>query len=155
MRRDPPGEAAPGPGDSTRIRALLDRIGVLRHPCDLDLLLFFQRHPRALLTSEQLAAYVGYGLAQIGDSLEVLVRARMLTRSGTQARSARMYHLVSGGPQGDWVASLLALVASREGQRQLRQALKGRSAETPAGRGRAKKPAGAARHSLAAVHART
>jgi len=37
-------------------RRLVERIGVLRNACDLDLLLFFVRHPRALLTSEQIAA---------------------------------------------------------------------------------------------------
>jgi hypothetical protein len=30
----------------------------LRDACDLDLLLFFSRHPRVVLSSEQLAAYV-------------------------------------------------------------------------------------------------
>lgn len=49
-----------------RFHHLLQSVGVLRHPCDLDLLLFFNRHPRALLTSERLAAYVGYDLNQIG-----------------------------------------------------------------------------------------
>lgn len=36
-------------------RRLLDRIGVLGHPSDLDLLIFFARHPRSLLASEHLA----------------------------------------------------------------------------------------------------
>jgi hypothetical protein len=29
-------------------------------PCDLDLLIFFARHPRILLASEQLAVLLGY-----------------------------------------------------------------------------------------------
>ena len=41
-------------------RCLLDRIGILRDRCDLDLLLFFVRHPRVLLSSEQIAALRGY-----------------------------------------------------------------------------------------------
>jgi hypothetical protein len=155
MTGEPTEGASPGPPNSTRIRELLDRIDVLRHPCDLDLLLFFHRHPRAFLTSEQLAGYAGYSLAQISDSLDVLIGAQLLRRSATQAQSAWMYYLLCGGPQGEWLESLLALAASREGQYQLRQALKVRSAEAPAGRARAKKPARAARRSLEAVHART
>ena len=153
MMGDPPQDAARGPAISTRIRELLDQIGVLRHPCDLDLLLFFHRHPTAFLTSEQLAGYVGYSLAQTGDSLDVLIGARLLTRSATQAQSARMYHLMVGGTQRGWLQSLLALAASRQGRRQLRQALKAGLAETPVGRARAKKPARTARRSLEAVHA--
>ena len=35
---------------------MLDRMRGIRHPCDLDLLLFFYRHPCALLSAEQLVA---------------------------------------------------------------------------------------------------
>src|SRR5712691_4959482 len=52
-----------------QIEDLLDRIGCLRYPCDLDLLLFFHRHPRAILISERLAEYVGYELPQVAQSL--------------------------------------------------------------------------------------
>ena len=41
-----------------RFEHLLGSIGILRHPCDLDLLIFFHRHPRVILTSERLAAYL-------------------------------------------------------------------------------------------------
>lgn len=46
---------------STPGRLLLDGVPTLRRACDLDLLLFFARRPVSLLTSEQLAAFVGYG----------------------------------------------------------------------------------------------
>ena len=40
--------------NSTAIKHLLDQARPrLGHPCDLDLLRFFRRHPRALLTSER------------------------------------------------------------------------------------------------------
>ena len=54
-----------------RIGDLLHRIGCLRHPCDLDLLLFFSRHPRAYLITERLAQYVGYDLPLVAQSLEM------------------------------------------------------------------------------------
>src|SRR5438876_2280221 len=56
-----------------RIGDLLDRIGCLKHPCDLDLLLFFDRHPRAFLIRERLAEYVGYDLTQVEASLKTLI----------------------------------------------------------------------------------
>ncbi|PYM87970.1 MAG: hypothetical protein DME08_28220, partial [Candidatus Rokuibacteriota bacterium] len=78
--------AAPREGEHTerllmtakRIGDLLDRIGCLRHPCDLDLLLFFSRHPRAYLLSERLAEYVGYELPQVAQSLETVITAGLL-----------------------------------------------------------------------------
>src|SRR5256886_11384612 len=64
-----------------RIGDLLDRIECLRHPCDLDLLLFFSRHPRAYLITERLAEYVGYELPQVAQSLETVITAGLLRRS--------------------------------------------------------------------------
>src|SRR5437867_8063794 len=77
--------AAPREGEHTtrspmtpkRIGDLLDRIGCLRHPCDLDLLLFFSRHPRAYLITERLAEYVGYELPQVAQSLETVITAAL------------------------------------------------------------------------------
>jgi hypothetical protein len=39
------------------LRSMLDRMPGIRHAGDVDLLVFFYRHPRALLTGEQLIAY--------------------------------------------------------------------------------------------------
>jgi hypothetical protein len=79
---------------------LLKRVALLRHPCDLDLLVFFARHPRALITSEQLAVWLGYELKQIADSLEVLLNADVLTRaqnpSATPPGSAGIFPSSSG-----------------------------------------------------------
>ena len=71
------------------IRRLLDQIGVLRRPCDLDLLLFFIRHPRALLSSDQIAAFLGYDVKRLGESLDALVTAELLTRTQTPNIIAR------------------------------------------------------------------
>ena len=51
---------------------LLDRIAVLQHPCDLDLLIFLARHRCTLLGTEQLADLLGYDLTQIDASLDLL-----------------------------------------------------------------------------------
>lgn len=105
------------------IRHLLDRIGVLRRPCDLDLLLFFIRHPRALLSSDQIAAFLGYEVKRLGESLDALVTAELLTRTQTPTSAARMYVFAVGGPHGGWLPSLVELASTREGRLALRAAL--------------------------------
>lgn len=97
-------------------RRLLDRIGVLKHACDLDLLVFFARHPRALVTSEQLAAWLGYELKQIAESLDMLLDAGLLTRTQNPAHAARLYVFIVGGSDGEWVPTLLKLVSTRAGR---------------------------------------
>ena len=95
---------------------LLARVEVLRHPCDLDLLLFFARHPRALISSEQLAAWLGYELKQIADSLEVLLTAGVLTRTQNPTHAARLYVFNIAGTGGGWLPSLLAYASTRAGR---------------------------------------
>jgi predicted transcriptional regulator len=104
-------------------RRMLDRIGILRNPCDLDLLLFFVRHSRALLTSDQIAAYIGYDVKRIGDSLDRLIDAKLLTRSQNPAHAARMYVFSVAGPNGGWLPALVDLVSTREGRLAMRDAL--------------------------------
>jgi hypothetical protein len=102
-----------------RVRDLLDRVGCLSHACDLDLLMFFHRHPRAVLTSERLALYVGHELARVAQSLEALIAARLLTRVLSPPSSARMYVLTSPGPSGPlggWLDALLRLASTRAGR---------------------------------------
>ena len=60
-------------------RTLLDRIPALQRPCDLDLLVFFAKHPRTLIASEHLARLLGYKLNEIAQSLEGLLAAGLLT----------------------------------------------------------------------------
>ncbi len=109
-----------------RIGDLLDRIGSLRHPCDLDLLLFFHRHPRAFLISERLAQYVGYELPQVAHSLETLITAGLLRRSPDSTHPARLYVLTPGSALGGWLSSLLRIAATREGRLAVIHALKER-----------------------------
>jgi DNA-binding MarR family transcriptional regulator len=110
-----------------RIGDLPDRIGCLGHPCDLDLLLFFYRHPKAYLQSERLAEYVGYDLPQVERSLETLMTAGLLRQSPDSTGPARLYVLTrSGSPLGGWLSSLLQIAATREGRLAVIHALKQR-----------------------------
>ena len=105
-----------------RFEHLLGSIGVLRHPCDLDLLLFFHRHPRAILTSERLAAYVGYELNQLARSLDRLSDAGLLERSQNPTHAARMYVLKT--PETGWLATVLDIASTREGREELFDTMK-------------------------------
>src|SRR5262249_13027204 len=123
-----------------RFEHLLSSIGVLRHPCDLDLLLFFHGHPRALLTSERLAAYVGYDLSQVGRSLDLLAEAGLLERSQNPTHAARMYVLNS--PETGWLKSLLDIASAREGRHEILEAMRDAgSAGQPTSEGRAHRAA--------------
>ena len=96
-------------------------LSVLRHPCDLDLLLFFHRNPHAILTSDRIAAYVGHPLAQIARSLDVLTDSGLLERSHHPTHAARMYVLTP--PPGGWMETLLEIASTREGRRELLRAI--------------------------------
>jgi hypothetical protein len=109
-----------------RIRNLLDRIGCLRDPCDVDLLLFFHRHPRAFLISERLATYVGYDLPRVAQSLEAMITAGLLRRSPDSTHPARLYVLTPTSSLGGWLSSLLRIAATREGRLAVMHALKQR-----------------------------
>ena len=114
-----------------RTEDLLGRIGCLRHPCDLDLLLFFNRHPRAFLISERLAQYVGYDLPQVDKSLETLIAAGLLRRSPDSTHPARLYVLSRRSTLGGWLSSLLRIAATREGRLTVMHALKERRPSRP------------------------
>src|SRR5438445_5618492 len=100
-----------------RFQHLLESIGTLRHPCDLDLLLFFHRHPHSLLTSERLAAYVGYDLNQIGRSVDLLTEAGLLSGSQNPPHAARLYILQTSGT--GWLMSLIDMASTRAGRQTL------------------------------------
>jgi hypothetical protein len=117
-----------------RIGDLLDHIGGLREPCDLDLLLFFYRHPRAFLISERLAEYVGYDPPQVAQSLEKLITARLLRRSPDSTHPARLYVLTPGSTLGGWLSSLLRIAATRGGRLAVIHALKQRPSPGPSDR---------------------
>ena len=106
------------------LRTILDRIGALRHTCDLDLLLFFYRHPCALLTGEQLVAYLGYDRAQVAKSLEGLIEASLVRRSQNPSHTARLYVLVPDSLPGGLLSSFLKIVATRAGREEAMRLLR-------------------------------
>ena len=112
---------------------MLERASILRRAADLDLLVFFGRHPRALLTSEQIAAFLGYEITQIAESLELLLEARILTRGQNPNHAARLYVLASDHDSGGWLPGLLQLAASRKGRLALLTALSERRSHGSAG----------------------
>ena len=103
---------------------LLDRIGLLQHPCDLDLLIFFVRHPRTLLASEQLAVLLGYEFKQLATSLDLLVGAGCVTRTSNHTGAAHMYLFDAGAPCHEWLPDLLQVTSTREGRLALLGVLK-------------------------------
>lgn len=110
-------------------RRLIDRTDVLRHPSDLDLLLFFARHPHSFLASEQLAAFLGYGVKQIAASLDLLRAASLITRTPNPAHAAELYVFSPEGRSDGWLPTLLRLASTREGRLAMIWALKRRSSD--------------------------
>jgi hypothetical protein len=104
-------------------RTLLNRIPALRRPCDLDLLLFFARHSRALLSGEQLARLLGYPLKEIARSRDVLLAAGFLMRTKDRARPEQMYKLAPNDTNGRSVPAILELASTRDGRLALMRAL--------------------------------
>lgn len=96
--------------------SMLDRIKGVRHACDLDLLLFFFRHPRALLTSEQIVGYVGHDRERVAKSLDGLIEAGLLTRSQNPSRAARLYVLELHALPGGLLSSFLKIADTRQGR---------------------------------------
>lgn len=114
------------------LRSMLDRIRSIRYACDLDLLLFFHRHPCALLTSEELVAYLGYEREQVAKSLDGLIEADLLTRSQSSSRVARLYVLELSGTTGGLLASLLKIAGRRQGRQDVMRLLKASASITNA-----------------------
>ena len=101
----------------------------LRDACDLDLLLFFSRHPRVVLSSEQLAAYVGYDLAQVARALDRLLETGLLRRTLNQGASGRMYVLEVDSAQ-EGLAALRQVCATPDGRNALKGLLKQRQSQS-------------------------
>src|SRR5438094_960956 len=85
-----------------RVKRLLVATPVIQNACSLDLLVFLYRHPRTLLTNEQLAGFVGYSMKEIAKALDAFSDAGFLERATQRSmHAARMYSLVLEGPQGE------------------------------------------------------
>lgn len=107
-------------------KRLLARAPIIQNACYLDLIVFLHRHPRALLTSEQLAGFVGYNLKETAKALDAFIEAGLLEPTTQQSmHAARMLVLLLDGPQGGGVRALLELASTREGREGILEALRG------------------------------
>lgn len=113
------------------LRSTLDRIRGIRHACDLDLLLFFFRHPCALLTGEDLVACLGYDREQVAKSLDGLIEAGLVTRSQNPSNTARMYTLELDGSPSGLLSSLLKVTATRQGRQAAMRLLESGTGRAP------------------------
>jgi DNA-binding MarR family transcriptional regulator len=107
-----------------RIRRLLQATPVIQDACSTDLLVFLYRHPRTLLTNEQLAAFVGYSMKEVAKAVDLFSDAGLLERATPRAtHAARMYSLVLEGPQGQGLELLLKDACTRRGREYILAAL--------------------------------
>ena len=95
----------------------------LRDVCDLDVLLFFSGHPRVALSSEQLAAYVGYDVVEVARALDLLLGAGVLTRTSHRGAPGRMYVLEIARVE-EWLEPLRLACATPDGRNALRAVLR-------------------------------
>lgn len=114
------------PTDSLALQ-LVEAAG-LRDACDLDLLLFFSRHPRVVLSSEQLAAYVGYDLVEVARALDLLLGAGRLKRTLNHGAPGRMYVLEVDHAE-EWLEPLRRVCATPDGRNALRALLRERRSQ--------------------------
>lgn len=121
------------------IKQLLARAPIIHSACELDLLVFFHRHPRALLTSEQLAAFLGYEMKRVAKAIEAFVEGGLLERTQNPAHAARLYVLMLNGPRGGGLAAILELASTRPGRQKILALLgpgKSASSRSPVQEGR-------------------
>lgn len=112
-------------------RRLLARTPTIRNACDLDLIVFLHRHPRMLLSTEQLAGFVGYNLKDIAKGLDSFIESGLLERTAPQSmHAARMFVLLLDGPHGGGMRALLDLASTRGGRAGILEALNTRTPRT-------------------------
>ena len=75
------------------------------------------------MTSEQLAAFVGYDMQAIAKSLEAFIEADLLERTQNRMHAARLYVLVLHGPPDGGIRELLKMACTRNGRHNILQAL--------------------------------
>lgn len=109
--------------DPQEIKRLLDCTPIIRNGCDLDLLVFLYRHPRTLLTSEQIAAFVGRDMKLVAEALDAFIAAGFVERLHNPTHAARMYLLVVHGLEGKGLKTLLELASTRQGRHEILEAL--------------------------------
>src|SRR5690349_15508596 len=79
---------------------LLDRVALLKSPCDLDVVLLCSGPADVLITTEDLTRFVGSDLQRLARSLDSFIAGRIARSSQNNGHAARMYVLDSAGPAG-------------------------------------------------------
>jgi hypothetical protein len=110
-----------------QVLGLIEAAG-LRETCHLDLLLFFSRHPRVVLSSEQLAIYVGHDAGNVARALEMMLGASLLTQVQNAGGPGMMY-VFEAHHLDAWLEPLRGLCNTPDGRRALRTLLKERRAQ--------------------------
>lgn len=105
------------------VERLLARTPAIEDACSLDLLVFLYRHPRTLLTNEQLATFVGYEMKMVARSVEKYIDIGLLERTQNPTHAARMYRLMLESPTTGGLHALLELASTRQGRRDILEVL--------------------------------
>lgn len=105
------------------VERLLARIPSIEDACSLDLLVFLYRHPRTLLTNEQLAIFVGYEMKMVAKSIDRFIDIGVLERTQNPTHAARMYRLMLESPTTGGLHALLELASTRQGRRDILEVL--------------------------------
>ncbi|HEX4749503.1 MAG TPA: hypothetical protein VH302_08185 [Bryobacteraceae bacterium] len=113
------------------IEQLLARTPAIEDACSLDLLVFLYRHPRTLLTNEQLATFLGYEMKVVAKSIDTVIDLGLLERTQNPTHAARMYRLMLGSPTTGGLEALLELACSRHGRRDILEVLMSRRSSRP------------------------
>jgi len=109
--------------------------------CAVDLLRYFQRHPTAYVTTDQLASCVGYVFADIEGAIASLTRAGLLMQRRHRRLTAAVYRLVPGQP----LSELAKAASSASGWQQVRRVLRSHELSRVASVTNGAAPAGAGR----------
>jgi hypothetical protein len=100
----------------------------IRDACEFDLLLFFTRHPRVVLSSEQLATYVGHEVENVARALDLMLGASLLQQAQNPRGAGRMY-ILAAHHVAEWLEPVRRLCATTDGRRELRTLLKQRRSQ--------------------------
>ncbi|HTI06468.1 MAG TPA: hypothetical protein VL549_14255 [Gemmatimonadales bacterium] len=112
-----------------RLHELLERIDSVQDQTDVDLLLFFFRHPNALLTVEFLAAAVGHDQGRVEESLKGLIEAGLIER--VKGRTVAAHSFLFRPAAQESVGALLQIASSRPGRLALLDVLQQRATTMP------------------------
>jgi hypothetical protein len=125
----------PNAPETTEVLQLVEAAGI-RTACEFDLLLFFSRHPRVVLSKEQLATYVGHEVHEVARALELLLDAGLLKGVLNRNVATGMY-ILPVDRVAQWLEPVRRLCAAPDGRHALRTSLKERRSQPRAMNGSA------------------